>query len=104
MARQNQHNLKNQELNNSLNAEKKPFDARRHIINYTDIVLRSLIAFLVIGMGGYMVLGGIFHLSPIFILPIIFLVSVLVSPFLSRFRIGEKVVTKYEAWLEKMLK
>lgn len=75
---------------------------RNWIIFYTDLLIRGLLAFFVIGVGFYIVLVYYFKVKPLYILPVVFIVSVLVSPFLSKIKIGEKIWIGYENWLKKV--
>jgi dolichol kinase len=77
---------------------------REHIIIYLDAVIRGLIAFFVVGIGFYIFLVGFLHIKVIFVLPLIFIVSILISPFLVKIKLGEKVLDKYENWLRKTFK
>jgi hypothetical protein len=47
---------------------------------------------------------GIFHLSFIWILPIIFLLSFALSPLLSKIKLGDKFVVWYIEKLKKFIK
>jgi uncharacterized membrane protein len=93
----------NQVLKNSENEPKlDSYDRFRiMIIGYLDLVIRGLLAFFVIGILFYMFLVGYLHISPIFVLPLVFIASIIVSPFLSRIRLGEIVFSKYENFLRK---
>jgi len=77
---------------------------RASIINYMDIVFRSLIAFIFIGILGSLIFMGIFKWKIYIVFPIIFLLSVAVSPMLSKIKIAEKIMIKYENWLNKIFK
>jgi len=84
----------NRRLNNN--------NARNYIVTYLDGALRGLVSFLVIGIGLYILLVGILKMSFVFVLPIIFILTILVSPFLSKIKLGEKLLNKYDAWLKRM--
>ena len=90
----NLHEKENQRLDNN--------NARNYIVTYLDGALRGLVSFLVIGIGLYILLVGIFKMSFVFVLPIIFILTILVSPFLSKIKLGEKLLNKYDAWLKRM--
>jgi membrane protein implicated in regulation of membrane protease activity len=79
-------------------------NSRVYIILYLDMVLRGLISFFVVGIGLYFILIGYFKMTFVFLLPIAFIVSILISPFLMRIKLGEIVLTKYEGLLNKLLK
>jgi hypothetical protein len=66
-----------------------------------DNILRGLISFFFIGIGFYLLLVGYFKMKFIYILPIVFIVSILITPFLSRIKLGERVLSRYENWLQK---
>lgn len=74
------------------------------MVIYLDGVIRSLIAFLFIGVGSYIVFVGFFKINMILVLPIVFILSVMISPLLSRIKLGEKVIVGYENWLKKTFK
>jgi len=71
---------------------------------YADSVVRGLLAFSIVGIGFTLLLVGVFHMKFIWILPISFLGSILISPFLSKITLGEKVVNWYVNWLDKIMK
>lgn len=80
------------------------FKFRSHIVRYLDLVIQGLIAFLIIGLGLGLLLAGYFKMRYVFVLPIIFICSIIISPFLSRIKLGEFILTKYENLLHKMFK
>jgi len=80
------------------------FKFRTGIIKYLDLVIRGLISFLIIGIGLGILLIGYFKMKAIFVLPIIFLCSIIISPFLSRIRLGERLLIKFEKSLSKLFK
>jgi membrane protein implicated in regulation of membrane protease activity len=82
------------EINNS--------NLREYVILYLDLVLRGLIAFAFIGIGFYLLLVVYLKVSIIWVLPMVFLASILVSPFLSRIKLGNFVLEKYEQLLNKI--
>ena len=71
------------------------------MIIYGDIVIRSLISFLGIGIIFSIILIGYLNLSWVFVLPLVFFVSILVSPLLSKIKLAEKVLNYYENLLKK---
>lgn len=77
---------------------------RNNLIMYFDMGIRGLIAFFFAGICLYAVLVGIFHINPIYTLPIAFLVSILISPFLSKVKLGERVFLYYDNFLNKLFK
>ena len=72
------------------------------LAKYIDITIRGLIAFMVFGSFTYYILMGIFDLPIYFILPIIFLLSIPLSPLLSKIQVGYKVQLKYDDFLRKV--
>lgn len=80
------------------------FKFRKHIINYLDIVLRGLISFTVLGLGLGIILIGFLKMKAIYVFPIIFLFSVFLSPLLSKVKLGEKLLVKFEKFLSKLFK
>jgi|WetSurMetagenome_2_1015567.scaffolds.fasta_scaffold29747_2 hypothetical protein len=77
---------------------------RQIIVNYLDITIRSLIAFFVFGILLYIILVGVFHANFIFVLIMSFVISIMFSPILSRIKLGDRVFSAYERWLEKTFK
>lgn len=77
---------------------------RQMAIVYLDIVIRSLISFVVIGLGLSIILMGFLKWSWIIVLPIVFILSIIVAPSLSKIKLGEKVFLLYESWLQKTFK
>jgi hypothetical protein len=43
-----------------------------------------------------------FKINALYILPVVFIASVLFSPFLSKIKIGEKIWVGYENWLKRV--
>ena len=84
--------------------EEKPSNMRSWIVLYLDMIIRGLIAFSVIGIGFFVLLVGFLKMKVIYMLPIAFVTSILISPFLSKVRLGERVLTKYENLLKKLFK
>lgn len=87
---QNQQKEEIQKLNNF----------RNEIIKYTDIVIRSLIAFIFVGILGSIILIGLFHIKIWLLFPIMFFLSIIISPLLSKIRLGEQLFNKYDEWLK----
>jgi hypothetical protein len=74
---------------------------REYIIIYTDMIIRGLIAFFVVGIGFYIFLVLYLKIKAIYVLFLVFLASILISPFLSRIKLGEKTLIIYENLLTK---
>jgi hypothetical protein len=74
------------------------------IVVYFDIVIRGLIAFAFIGILLSIFLIGFLKLSYFIVLPIAFICSILISPFLSKIKLGDVLLTKYENYLGKIIK
>jgi len=68
------------------------------------MVARGLISFLVVGVGLFLLLVGYLKMSFYVVLPIAFLVSIMISPFLSKIKVAEKLWSKYERWLTKLFR
>ena len=85
-----------------MNEKNKSNNIRNWIVLYMDIVVRGLIAFLFVGVCLSFLLIGYFKMSFIYVLPIVFITSVLISPFLSKIRLGEFIISKYENFLNKL--
>lgn len=77
---------------------------RKIIVSYIDLTIRSMIAFIVIGVLGSMIFIGWLKWKPIVFIPVIFFISILSAPLFSRIRFGEGIVKKYEDWLSKFLR
>lgn len=77
---------------------------RRMIVFYLDILVRSLIAFVFIGVGSFIFLVGLLKIKVIYVLPVTFLITIFISPLLSRIRVSEKLLNKYEFFLNKSFK
>jgi len=80
------------------------FKFRIHIIKYLDLLIQGLIAFIIIGFGLGFLLIGYFKMKAILVLPIIFICSIIISPFLSRIKLGEKLLCRFEKSLSKLFK
>ena len=70
-------------------------------IFYLDSVIRGLIAFFSVGVLLTLILVVFLKMKFVWILPISFVVSILISPFLSRITLGERLLNGYTKWLEK---
>ena len=77
---------------------------RMWMIIYLDIVIRGLISFFGIGVVLSIFLIGFLHISWIFVLPLSFFCSIIVSPFLSKIKLAEKVIDYYDGLLQKLIK
>jgi phosphoglycerol transferase MdoB-like AlkP superfamily enzyme len=73
-------------------------------IVYLDILIRSLISFICIGIVFSIILIGYLHLSWVLVLPLVFIVSILVSPLLMKIKLGERVFDYYDGILKKTFK
>lgn len=82
----------------------EPNKFRQLMINYLDIVIRSLISFVGIGVILGIILIGYLKMNFIFAFIIIFILSIIIAPFLSKIKLGEVVFLKYENWLEEKFK
>jgi len=76
---------------------------RMYAMQYANITVNSMLSFLIVGLGLYIVLIGVMKMSFVPVLLITFFISILINPFFSRIRLGEKIFLKYENWLEKTL-
>lgn len=77
---------------------------RQKLIIYMDNILRGLISFAVVGIGLFVILTGFLHVKIYWVLPIAFFCSILISPLLSKIHLGERLLLKYESWLNKLVK
>jgi len=75
---------------------------RNLMVIYLDGTIRGLLSFFIVGIGLFLLLVGVFHLNTIAVIIVAFLVSILISPLFSKIRVAEKLITKYEAWLNKI--
>lgn len=89
-----EHRLNEEEL------EMRTSNIRKMIIIYTDMMIRGLLSFFVIGIGFYLILVVFFKMKFIYVLPLVFIATILISPFLSKIRIAEKMLDKYDEWLK----
>jgi hypothetical protein len=77
---------------------------RNMMIVYFDILIRSLISFFAIGILLSILLIGVFHFEWWLVLPLVFICSIFVAPFLSKIKLGERVFDYYEQFLKKTFK
>jgi len=77
-------------------------ELRDYVIIYFDAVIRGLIAFVFVGIGLYLFLVAYLKTSAFLVLPIAFVFSILISPLLSRVKLGERTLVWYENLLEKL--
>lgn len=77
---------------------------RSIVVIYLDAILRGLIAFAFIGILLSLFLIGFLHLSFVLVLPIAFICSILISPLLSKVKLGNVLLTKYENYLNRLIK
>lgn len=77
---------------------------RNLIVMYLDILIRSLISFVCIGVVLSIFLIGFLHLSWIFVLPLSFFVAILVAPLFMKIQLADKILTYYESLLKKSFK
>ena len=96
--------MKNQQLQQSENQLLNNSKFRNLSIMYLDIVIRSLISFLCVGVLFSIILIGYLHISWVFVLPLVFFVSIIISPLLMKIRLGEIVFLYYEDLLHKIFK
>lgn len=81
-----------------------PSKFRSYMVLYSDIVIRSLIAF-VFSFLVFSIIGvGILHISFIIVLVVAFLFGVLITPFLSKISLGGKFINWYEGILSGVVK
>jgi uncharacterized membrane protein len=71
---------------------------------YTNIVVRSLIAFFFSFIFLAVILVWLLKIKALYILPLAFLVGVLLTPLLSKISLGEKIVSYYENILRRIIK
>lgn len=91
----------NQEQSDSIN-QNDFFD--KMLVNYIDSVARGLIAFFLSLLLVSFVLVGYFHLSFMWVLPIVFLFSFALTPFLSKIKLGERFKNWYINKLKNFIK
>lgn len=87
-----------------MNKMEDEFKFREYIIKYLNLVIQGLIAFAIVGIGLGFLLVGYFKMKYIFVLPIVFICSIIISPFLSKIRLGEKLLYRFEKSLSKLFK
>lgn len=83
------------------NTTQEPSKFRQMSVMYLDIVIRGLISFFFVGIGLYFLLSILFHIPFYFVLPIVFIVSILIAPFLSKIKLGHIIFDRYENFLNK---
>ena len=86
-----------------IQTQDRVFISPRVLEMYIDLVLRGLVSFVVFGLCGYLLLIQVFNMSFVYALPIIFLVSILSSPLLSKIKFGHKVQNRYDNFLRKII-
>lgn len=70
------------------------------LVNYMNILINSVIFFLVIGFLGSFILIGFLKIKPVVAFICIFLLSVLISPIYSKLKFGERITMKYIKFLQ----
>ena len=70
---------------------------------YIDLTIRGLIAFLTLGLFSYFILIRWLNVPIWLTLPIIFVLSIFMSPFLSRISFGQKIQNKYDNFLKGVI-
>lgn len=83
---------------------KEVFVYRNFLAMYVDIAIRGTIAFLTLGLFSYFVLMKTFGFPIWITLPIIFIISILISPLLSKIQFGNKIQSKYDDFLKKVIR
>jgi len=84
--------------------DKKVFIYKNFLAMYIDIAIRGTIAFLTLGLFSYFVLMKTFGLPIWLTLPIIFIISILISPLLSKIQFGNKIQSRYDDFLRKVIR
>lgn len=80
-----------------------PSKFRNYLVMYSDILVRSLIAF-TFSFVVFSIIGfGILHISFVIILILAFCFGVLITPFLSRINLGNRFVNWYEKILQRII-
>lgn len=77
---------------------------RRYYVQFIDGIIRGLLAFALFGIIGFLLLVYLFKMPTYYFLPFALIGGVLISPFLSKIKMGEKIIKKYEQWLLKIIK
>lgn len=77
---------------------------KAYIVLYLDLLIRSLISFLCIGVLFSLVFIKLFHWSVILVIILSILTAVVVSPFLARIKIAERIIDSYEDMLIRGLR
>lgn len=75
---------------------------RSTYVQFIDGLIRGSIAFIIFGIIGFLVFVYLFKFPPYYFLPFALIGGVIISPFLSKVKLGEKILTKYEQWLLKI--
>lgn len=70
------------------------------IVFYLDITLRSLVAF-AISLVLLSILKGYFNMSIIWVIVCSFALSIMITPFLSKIRLGNYLLNKYKGFLNR---
>jgi len=84
--------------------DKEVFIYKNFLAMYVDIAIRGTIAFLTIGLFSYFVLMRTFGFPIWITLPIIFIISILISPLLSKIQFGNKIQSRYDDFLRKVIR
>lgn len=78
------------------------YDSSRSFLErYIDTIIGSFVSFLILLPFYYFILLGFFKLRFIFAFPILIIVSLAISPFLSKIKVGGKIVKSYDRLLNK---
>jgi hypothetical protein len=89
--------------NENLKLNERVFISKNILEMYVDLTVRGLIAFLTLGLFSYFVLIRWLNLKIYWTLPIIFVGSIFISPFLSKIKLGHRVQEKYDNFLRKVI-
>lgn len=98
MAKESQLRRKNQKQN------EKVIVNYNFLASYVDLTIRGIISFTFFSLFSYFIMIRIFNAPIWLILPIIFLGSILLSPLLSKIKLGHKVQEKYDDFLREVIK
>jgi len=77
---------------------------RSIMVMYLDILIRSLVSFVFVGILFSIFLIWALHITWIIVLPLVFISSIFISPFLMKIKLAEKIVSYYEDFLNKVFK
>lgn len=77
---------------------------RAFYIRLIDGIIVGIISLIIWGSISYVVLMGLFKVPPLYSFLAVFFMAVLCSPYLGRIRFGEKLMIKYEKFLDKLVK